>query len=136
MKTFYLEMLTPERKFFSGEVAGITLTAQDGEVEILANHAPVVVGLQPSIIWINDGEKRKYCASGEGFAVVEGNKVFVMCQTMEWPEEIDDERVSKAIEEHTKKLETAKSIVEYRLSKMTLSRAIARMKVKNTKPIE
>ncbi len=136
MKTFYLEMLTPERTFFSGKVEGITLTAQDGQVEILAHHAPVVVGMQPSIIWINIDGKRKYCANGEGFAVVKENKVYVMCQTMEWPEEIDDDRVKKAIEEHSRKLENAKSMAEYRLSEMTLSRAIARMKVKNTKPLD
>lgn len=133
MKTFYLEMLTPEKTFFSGDVQAITIDTQGGQMQVLANHAPIVVGLLPSMIWIKKDDEHRNCANGEGFVIVEKNKVFVLCQTMEWPEEIDKRRVRRAIEEHTVKLEKAKNIAEYELSKMTLMRAIARLKVKDTK---
>lgn len=130
MKKFRLEMLTPERNFFSGEAESLTLKAPDGETEILAGHMPVVIGLKPDMIKINTGSEIKYCANGEGFAVVEGEKVFVMCQTFEWPEEIEYGRVRKAIEEHTEKMRRANTMADYRVSKMTIARAEARLKVK------
>lgn len=133
MKKFRLEMLTPERSFFVGEAAGITVLAADGEREILASHMPVVIGLKPSMIKINTGEEIKICANGEGFAAVESDAVFVMCQTLEWPEEIEYERVNRAIEEHSEKLKEADNIADYRLHKMTIARAMARLKVKQFK---
>lgn len=123
-------MLTPERSFFKGEVDGLIINAVDGEMEILADHMPVVIGLKPSMMKINDGEEYKICANGEGFVAVEKDAVFIMCQTLEWPEEIEYERVNRAIEEHTQKLKEAANIAEYRLSKMTIARAMARLKVK------
>lgn len=123
-------MLTPERSFFTGEVVGIILCPPDGEMEILADHEPMVIGLNPAMLKINTGDEYKICANGEGFAAVEKDRVFIMCQTMEWPEEIEYERVKRAIDEHTKKLEEAKSVADYNVSKMTIARAMARLKVK------
>ncbi len=133
MSTFYLEMLTPEKTFFAGEVDSIIIDAEDGQRQILANHAPIVVGLHSSMMWVISGGVHRNCANGEGFVIVEKNRVYVLCQTMEWPEDIDEARVNRAIEEHSIKLENAKNINEYELSKMTLMRAIARLKTKDTK---
>jgi len=130
MNKFFLEMLTPERKFFSGEVASVTVAAEDGETEILASHAPVVIALVPGMIRISDGEEKKICANGEGFLLAEGEKVSIFCQTFEWPDEIEYDRVNRAIKEHTEKLKEAETSAEYRLSKMTIARAMARLKVK------
>ncbi len=130
MNKFHLEMLTPERSFFEGEVAGIILDAPDGEMEILADHQPIVIGVKPAMLKINTGDEFKICANGEGFVAVEKNRVYIMCQTLEWPEEIEYERVQRAIDEHTQKLEEAQSVADYRLSKMTIARAMARLKVK------
>lgn len=129
MKKFALEMLTPERTFFKGQVDAVVVKAVDGETEILADHVPVVIGLVPDIISIIvDGEK-KLCSNGEGFVMVGKDKTFVMCQTFEWPEEIEFERVDKAIKEHTEKMKSAEDAADYRISKMTVARAMARLKL-------
>ncbi len=46
----YLEILTPESKVFSGEVALISLPGSSGAFEILQNHAPIVSTLEPGRI--------------------------------------------------------------------------------------
>lgn len=46
--TFPFEILTPERRFFSGEIEALTFTADDGEWTILKNHAPMIVVLRPA----------------------------------------------------------------------------------------
>lgn len=124
-------MLTPEKTFFEGEITSLTVQSLDGSMGILAGHTPMVIGLEPSIITIRINDKIKSLANGEGFIVVRPDKTVVMCQTMEWPEDIEIKRVNKAIEEHERKLREAKSIAEYKLSKATLSRAFARLKLKS-----
>ena len=126
-----LEMITPERTFFKGEVNSIIVEASDGTYGILADHSPIVIGLEPSMIIIKIDDTLKIVANGEGFLEVRPDETIVLCQTMEWPEEIELSRVNKAIEEHEKKLRTAKSIAEYNVSKATIKRARARLKVKS-----
>jgi len=40
-----LDILTPERKVFSGKVYGIQLPGREGSFEILENHAPIIAAL-------------------------------------------------------------------------------------------
>lgn len=124
-------MLTPEKTFFAEEVDFVALKATDGEIEILADHVPVVIALVPDMIRIGIGEERKICANGEGFVTVGKDKVSILCQTFEWPEDIEYDRVNRAIEEHTQRMKNALTTAEYRLSKMTIARAMARLKVKD-----
>lgn len=131
MKKFMVGMLTPEKTFFKGQVQSIIVQSTDGELGILANHSPMVIGLEPGEIQLKIDSQTKVLANGEGFVQVRPDETIILCQTMEWPEEIEINRVKRAIEEHDRKAREAKSIAEYKLSKATLSRAFARLKVKN-----
>lgn len=124
-------MLTPEKVVFKGEAEMVVVKALDGEVGILAGHLPMVASLEPYMIRIKTGGEEKVLANGEGFMQVKPTEVLILCQTMEWPEEIELSRVQRAIEEHQAKLKNATSDAEYRLSRATLARAFARMAVKN-----
>ena len=42
-KLFHLEMITPERRFFDGQVEAVQLPAPDGLMGILAGHEPSVI---------------------------------------------------------------------------------------------
>ncbi|HHT82873.1 MAG TPA: ATP synthase F1 subunit epsilon [Clostridiales bacterium] len=133
MKKFLLEMLTPEKIFFKGEVKSVSVPSLDGNMGVLAHHTPMVIGLQSGQITIDTGEQKEILANGEGFMVIRPEKTAIFCQTMEWPEEIEINRVNRAIEEHQRKIREAKSISEYKVSKATLARALARLKVKINK---
>ncbi|MBR1746713.1 MAG: ATP synthase F1 subunit epsilon [Clostridia bacterium] len=128
MKKFLLRMLTPERTFWDAEAVSVTVVDNEGERQILAGHAPLVVALRPASVRIDDGEKTRVCASGEGFLTVEKDAVYLMCQTFEWPEEIRDDRVNRAIQEHTEGLSRdGEKRRDYH--EMTLERARARLSV-------
>ena len=128
MAEFKLEMITPERTFFTGNVESLTVVDDLGEQQFLANHAPVVIGLRPAVMRMKVNGETKYCANGEGFLTVTRDGAVLMCQTLEWPDEIDENRVNKAIEEHSVYLDTT-SGADYRYHKMTVDRAYARLKV-------
>ncbi|MGQ1910695.1 ATP synthase F1 subunit epsilon [Marinifilum sp. RC60d5] len=46
----HLEIVTPEKKLYSGEVVLVQLPGKDGSFEILKNHAPIVSALQKGTI--------------------------------------------------------------------------------------
>lgn len=83
-----LEILTPEKKLYSGEVYGVQLPGLDGLFEVLDNHAPMVSALAKGTIKIvpkKDGiarieNKGTFTISG-GFAEVLNNKVVVLAES-------------------------------------------------------
>lgn len=54
MKTFKLNILTPEKELFNGNASLLTATAMDGEITILANHAPIVTLLSNGRVLYKD----------------------------------------------------------------------------------
>ena len=129
MKKFRLRMLTPERTFFDGEVVSVTVVDNEGERQLLADYLSVVFPLRAAKIRIDDGRETKICANGEGFLTVEKDAVYVMCQTFEWPEEIELTRVNRAIEEHASKLTQEEDEQKRLYHEKTLERAQARLSV-------
>lgn len=81
-----LEVLTPERKVYSGEVYGIQLPGVEGLFEILENHAPMVAALGEGkmkiIIDKNSNNSEVYHING-GFVETSNNKTSVVLESAE-----------------------------------------------------
>jgi F-type H+-transporting ATPase subunit epsilon len=77
-----LEILTPERKLFSGAVYGVQLPGITGSFEVLDKHAPLVSALGSGKIKVlqdKSGVNKVYTIDG-GFAEVLNNKVAVLVE--------------------------------------------------------
>ncbi len=133
MTEFDLEILVPERQFFSGKVESIMVEAYDGIMEILSDHKPAVIAIIASQIKIKKEGKELLCANSDGIVRIDDDhKVYVICQTAEWPEDLSIVRVKKAISEHTKILSYSNNRAERLESERTLKRALARLELINT----
>jgi F-type H+-transporting ATPase subunit epsilon len=127
--TFLLEIVTPERLFFSGEVEMVVLQTPYGEMGILKDHMPLVSVVEIGPIRIlKDGEWLR-AAISEGFVEIISNKVIVLCDTAEWPDEIDLERALAAELRAKERLYTQLTQKEYIRAKAALQRALSRIKV-------
>jgi F-type H+-transporting ATPase subunit epsilon len=133
MPTFFLEVLTPERKFYSAEAEEVIFRTVDGEMGVLAKHAPTVVAVDIGPIKIKAEGKWIEALVTEGFAEIMPNKVVILTDTAEYPEEIDLNRAKAAKERAEEKLQRHLSQVEYARSKAALARAMARLKITNQK---
>jgi F-type H+-transporting ATPase subunit epsilon len=131
MPTFFLEVLTPERKFFSGEAEGVVFKAIDGEMGVLAKHAPTVAAVDVGTLKINAQGKWIEALVTEGFAEIMPDKVVILVDTAEYPEEIDINRARAAKDRAEERLQKQLSQIEYMRSKTALARAMARLKVTN-----
>lgn len=126
-KTFLLEIVTPEKQFFTGQVESLILPAVDGSYGVQAGHEPVVTAIEP-------GEAR-YLADGQwydlvvtqGFAEIMSDYVVVLVSAAERPEDIDATRAERAKERAEERLRQHESRQEYIRSKAALARATARL---------
>jgi len=76
-----LEILTPERKIFSGEVYGLYLPGTEGTFEILERHAPIVASLRKGKMKVfkDKNTTQSYEISG-GFVEMINNKASVLLE--------------------------------------------------------
>jgi F-type H+-transporting ATPase subunit epsilon len=99
-----LDIVTPEKKIFSGPVDNIYLPGVDGEMGILPSHAGLVTALKPGELrYLHEG-KVEMLAIGSGFAEVTGTKVIVLTDSALGEAEIDEEHVEAAIQRANVKL--------------------------------
>lgn len=133
VNTFNLSIMTPERQFFSDDVEALTITAPDGELTILAGHAPMVATLKVGSIRIKQNGVWKKAFNSGGFIEVEQHECLMFVQACEWPEDIDIKRAQQAKHRAEEKLRQHHSLNEYRGSKIALARAIARLRITSQK---
>lgn len=70
MASLHFEFVSPERVLFSGDVDQVDLPGAEGDMGILAGHAPLVTALRPGIVTIYNGGAREPVVVVGGFAEV------------------------------------------------------------------
>lgn len=130
MSTIRLEIVTPERKVYSDEVNMVIVRGELGELGILPKHAPFVTPLVISAVRIKkDGEEKLIAISG-GFLDVNPEKIVILAETAELPEEIDLDRAIAAKQRAQSRL-SRKDMdqVDFRRAELSLQRALTRINV-------
>ena len=77
----FLEIITPDKKVFSGEVEAIKLPGAEGSFGILDNHAPIIATLKKGTVKVTDSKKavENFEING-GVVEVLNNKVIVLAE--------------------------------------------------------
>ncbi|AWI07659.1 F0F1 ATP synthase subunit epsilon [Clostridium drakei] len=128
---FKLTILTPEKEFYIGEVVELITDTTQGRIGILANHMPLVTPLRPTVteFTTSDGKELKAFTSS-GILDVKDNVVEFLCDSCEWPEDIDLERAKSAKERAENRLIEPKDNVDIKRAELALARAMARLDLK------
>lgn len=131
MNIFRLSILAAEKPFFEGECASLVIPTDDGEYGILANHNNVIAAIVPGLLKVTLPNDEKFVAAvSEGLIKVENNHVLLLVDTVEKPEEIDENRAKRAAEQAKEAILQKKSIQDYYTAQAKMARAISRLKVK------
>ena len=77
----YLEIITPDKKVYSGDVDAIKLPGAEGSFGILNNHAPIIATLKKGTVKVTDTKKNieNFEING-GVVEVQNNKVIVLAE--------------------------------------------------------
>jgi len=92
MATFNFELVSPERVLFSGAVDAVILPAAEGEMTVLAGHAPMMTTLKTGFLIItnNPGNGNRILIRG-GFADINPNGLTVLAERALPAEELTQE---------------------------------------------
>jgi F-type H+-transporting ATPase subunit epsilon len=128
-KSFLLEIVSPERKVFSGDVEFGVFPGAEGELGILPRHAPLLSRLIAGEMKIVQNGKHAFYAISDGFLEVNNNKVTVAAETCEAAEEIDKDRAHRSKNAALTALKEKTNKDEIQEAKHRWKRAEARLKV-------
>ena len=131
MSKFLLEIITPEKQFFKGEVESINIPSLGGACTIMAGHQPMVFATEPGMITIVEDGRTREAFMSEGFIEVRPDETIAFSEAVEWPEDIDERRAKEAKERAEEMLRRNRSAAEYKLNRIALQRAFARLRVKH-----
>jgi F-type H+-transporting ATPase subunit epsilon len=92
----HLEIVTPERLAYEGDVDSVVCPGIEGELGVLPHHAPLLTTLGVGELRIRSGGQEEYFAIAGGFLQVRPDKVVVMAETADLASEIDLEAAEKA----------------------------------------
>ena len=96
--TMQFDLVSPERRLMSGEVTSVLIPGAEGDLTIMANHAPLITTLRPGIMTV-EGEKgtSQYIVTG-GFAEI-GERLTVLAEKALPREDVDQETYEALVQE-------------------------------------
>ena len=100
----------------------------EGEIGVLPGHIPMTVIIKPGIMTIYEtGKDEKRAAIHAGFAEILPDKVTILAEIAEWPEEIDVARAEAAMERAQARIQEKASGTDMMRAETALLRAMARI---------
>jgi F-type H+-transporting ATPase subunit epsilon len=107
-RTFSVSLVTPEGPAFEGEVEMLVVPGADGEIGVLARHAPLVALLKAGSTRVYKDRSTEDViefATGPGFFKVEQDRALALVDDAVDSRHIDDERARRQLEEAQAELE-------------------------------
>jgi F-type H+-transporting ATPase subunit epsilon len=107
-KVFSVSLVTPDGAAFEGEAVMLIVPGADGEIGVLARHAPLIATLKAGStrVHLGQGDERvREFATGPGFFKVEEDRAIALVDDAVLANEIDVERAGTQLEEAQAELE-------------------------------
>ncbi len=128
-----LIVVTPQRQLLRETVGEVTLPGAEGQLGILPGHAPLIteLGIGELSYRAKNASESTPLAVISGFAEVLGDRVTVLAETAERPEEIDLTRAEEAKKRAEQRLAAAASDpnVDWGRAAIALQRSLIRIQV-------
>ncbi len=129
-RIFSVEIITPDRVFYTGEATMIEFNTAAGELGVYRRHIPLTTVLAPGIVKIHkDGEEDVLAAVHSGFAEILPEKVIILAEIAEWPNEIDRNRAQAARKRAEERLANKTEAVDVKRAELALRKALVRIDV-------
>ncbi|HAU88219.1 MAG TPA: ATP synthase F1 subunit epsilon [Lachnospiraceae bacterium] len=128
-KYFKVKVISPDRVFFEGEADLLELKTSEGDIGILAGHIPLTAVIAPGILRITKDGEVKEASLLEGFVEILQDRVTVLAEACEWPDEIDINRANEAKIRAERRLTGGEGDINYARAEMALRRALIRIEL-------
>jgi F-type H+-transporting ATPase subunit epsilon len=127
--TFQLEIVTPEKMVVKAVAEEAQIPGKQGYLGILPGHAPLITELAVGEISYRSEGATHYLAVAWGFAEVLPDKVTILAETAERPDEIDVKRAQESKQRAEELLQSGKTETDFTHAEDALQRAETRLQV-------
>src|SRR5260370_18455580 len=126
-----LVIVTPEKQLLRDKVVDVQMPGENGYLGILPGHAPLMTELGIGELSYHDGggKEPRHIAIVRGFAEVLSDRVTVLAETAERPEEIDLQRAKDALAPAEQRLASNDPNIDWDRANIALQRALIRIHV-------
>jgi F-type H+-transporting ATPase subunit epsilon len=124
-----LEIVTPERSLASEQVDEVQLPGSEGYFGVLPGHTPLLTTLQVGELWYRVGQDKHYLAVAFGFAEVLPDRVTVLAQIAERPEDIDVTRAESAKRRAEERIARPQAEVDFERARIAMMKSLIRLQV-------
>ena len=126
-KLFNVQVICPERQFFNGDAEMLELKTTEGEIGVLAGHIPLTAVISPGVMRIINGDEVKEAALHDRFVEILGDKVVILAESCEWPDEIDVHRAEEAKIRAERRLKSGDGEIDEMRAELALRKSLIRI---------
>ena len=127
---FKLHVITPERRFYDGEASMVELTTTEGDIGVYRNHIPLPAIVAPGVLKIHEEGEVKEAALMSGFIEILPERITIMAEVAEWPDEIDGNRAEEARIRAERRLKEESGEIDTMRAELALRRALVRLSLR------
>ena len=127
---FKLNVITPERRFYDGEASMVELSTTEGDIGVYRNHIPLTAIVAPGVLKIHEEGGVKEAALMSGFIEILPERITIMAEVAEWPDEIDGNRAEEARIRAERRLKEESGEIDTMRAELALRRALVRLSLR------
>jgi F-type H+-transporting ATPase subunit epsilon len=124
-----LQIVSADRSLVNERVDEVEIPGADGYFGVLPGHAPLLALLGAGELWYRQGQEKHYLAIAFGFAEVLPDRVTVLAQLAERPNEIDVARAEAARKRAEQRLASPSLDMDFERARIALMKALVRLQV-------
>ena len=128
-KLFRLEIISPDKMFYTNDVVMAEYNTTEGEVGIYAGHIPMTQIIAPGQLTITEEGGQKIAALLSGFVEIIPEKVTILAEAVEWPENIDVERAREARIRAERRISSGQEDIDLARAELALKKTLIRLDV-------
>ena len=128
MRSIKVSIVSSSEEIYSGKATMVFATGTLGELGIAPGHTPLLTGLAPGPVRVQDGSDEKTFFCSGGFIEVQPDIVTFLSDTAERADSLDEAEAIKAKEQAEKDLSDKNDKIDYAKAAAQLAEAAARLK--------
>ena len=124
-----LQIVSADRSLVNEQVDEVGIPGAEGYFGVLPGHTPLLSTLQVGTLWYRQGQETHYLAIAFGFAEVQPDRVTILAQIAEKPDEIDVARAEEAKKRAEERLAAPVMDMDFERARIALMKSLVRLQV-------
>lgn len=129
MAQIHLQIVSADRSLVNEQVDEVEIPGAEGYFGVLPGHTPLLSTLQIGTLWYRQGQATQYLAIAFGFAEVQPDRVTILAQIAEKPDEIDIARAEKAKRRAEERMASPVQDMDFERARIALMKSLMRLQV-------